>query len=378
MGKNNSNKKIMIIAACSMALIAIILIVVIVGVNKKDKLENMSTDPATNNTDITSQPLVMDETDQLPSAVPEDGDLTEEIIVTSLPSGDTVPDDEEKITVILGDYEGIKVSYKPIMVTDDDIEKMLNKLKSEYSDIIDMPDRPFENGDMAVVTYEGRVDGKLIQELYGVCFQDILGRGMLPDVFEDEIIGRKKGDKFTIKMDYPENFKELPEVAGKTVVFDVSLVDGFIFYTPDITDEFIKEATGYATVEEYRTETKTALQNEQNDIAYASAIKELKNKVIEKTTITGPIDDEIKMEYVKRLNELNTQYQKDYSLDAATYHKVFYGISPEEYTASIMSDVTTDVKYNYILQRLAEEKSVSVEEADKIILESAVIEGLER
>lgn len=378
MDKNNSNKKILIIACCAMVLVAVVLIIVIVGINKNDKPENPVTDPAANNTDISSQPIVKDEIAPKATVVPAYSDPTEEITATSAPSDYTTSDDEEKIVVTLGEYEGIKVTCNPVVISDSDIDNLLNELKGEYSDIIDMPDRPFENGDMAVVTYEGRVDGQLIRELYAVCLQVILGRGVLPDDFEKEIIGRKKGDTFTISMDYPKDFTELPEVAGKTVVFDVSLVDGFIFYTPEIDDAFIKENTEYSTVDEYKTETKATLQKEQDDIAYKAAIKELKKKVIENATFAGPVDNEIKKQYVRSINELNNQYQEEYGIDAATYYQIFYGISPEEYTASVMEDAEIEVKYSYILQTIANEKGITVEEADKIILESAVIEGMER
>lgn len=388
-----SKTKKLIIIAISMVAVAAVLIFVIISLNKKSDLDTGENDvTSTENNNLggnagTDKVVMADNNTEGGEQTSDKAPITEDNTSEDTMSGDKSTDEEptptaiveaDPITVTLGEYQGIKTEYSPVVISDSDIDKQLDSLRSEHTDIINMPTRPFEKGDMAIVTYEGKVDGKLIQELYGVCFQDILGRGMLPDTFEDEIIGRKIGDTFTISMDYPEDFTDIPEVAGKTVVFDVSLVDGFIFYTPEIDDAFIKENTEYSTVDEYKTETKAALQKEQDDIAYEAAVKELKKKIIENSAFTGPIDTEIKKQYVRSINELNNQYQEEYGIDAATYYQIFYGISPEEYTASVMEDAEIEVKYSYILQTIANEKGITVEEADKTILESAVIEGMER
>ena len=373
MGKGNSKTKMLIIIACGMLAIVAVLIVIIISVNKKDEPQTDGIN--TDNTVINTENIITGEADGEKIATTPVSDDKASEQDTPTPTKTVAAD---SITVTLGQYQGIKVDYSPVIITDSDIDAQLNSLRSEYTDIIDMPDRPFEKGDMVIVTYEGKLEGKLIQELYGVCFQDILGRGMLPDVFENEIIGRKKGDTFSISMDYPEDFKEIPEVAGKTVIFDVSLVDGFIFYTPEIDDAFIKENTEYSSLEEYKTKTKAELQKIQDDIAYEASIMEIKKIVVGNASFEGPIDSEIKKQYVLQINKLNSQFQEEYGIDVAEYYEWFYGIPAEQYTASVMNDVTTETKYNYILQQIAAEKGITTEEADKLVFDSAVIEGMER
>ena len=380
MDKNSSKTKMLIIIASSMLVIALVLVILIICLNREDKPQTDGTDIIatevvnnSNNTEIDQTQISDNNGERITTDTTYDIPNSEED--TPAPTETAVL---EPVIVTLGEYQGIKVDYSPIIITDSDIDRQLDSLKSEFTEIIDMPDRPFENGDMAIVTFEGKLDGKLIPQLYGVCFQDILGRGYLPDVFEDEIVGRKKGDIFTINMDYPEDFTDIPEVAGKTVVFDISLVDGFIFYTPEIDDAFIKENTAYSTLEEYKTKMKEELQKEQDDIALEAVTKEIKNKVVENATFEGALDSEIKKQYVLRINTINNQYQEDYGIDAATYYALFYGISAEEYTASIMEEVAMEVKYDYVLQKIAEEKGISIEEADELVFNSAIIEGMER
>ncbi len=371
MGKNKTKTKYLVIAVCCMVVVVAALIVVIIMLNKENEPDASVADPP-NNGSITADVSVSNNTNDnivTPTAAVKDTDIS-----TPTPTEKV----EEPVTVTLGEYKGIKADYSPVIITDKDIDNQLKQIASEYTDIVDMPDRPFEDGDMAIVTYKGMLDGKLIDELYVVCLQVVLGRGSLPPTFEDEIIGRRKGDTFTIDMDYPEDYTVLPEIAGKTVSFDVELVDGFVFEIPEINDELISKATQYSTVDEFRTKTMAELQKQQDDIAYQAAIKELKNKIIENAVFSGPIDSEIKKKYVLRINELNAQYQAEYYMDAATYYNLLYGLSPEQYTASVMGDVTLEVKYDYVLQEIAKAEGISVEEADKLVLDLAEINGLEQ
>ena len=373
MDNKSSKTKILVIMACCMLAVVVALVIVIVCLNKKDESRPVGEEVVSA---TTTTPTVNAEIDPMKKNENEISEVSNDKEENTSTPTEIVESDP--ITITVGEYQGIKVDYSPKIITDADIDKQLAELRREYTEIIDMPDRSFENGDMAIITYKGKVEGELIPELYAVCLQVILGRGYLPDVFEDEILKRKKGENFSLSIDYPDDFSEIPEIAGKTVVFDVELVDGFIFYTPEIDDEFIKTSTGYSTVEEYRNTLKENLQKKQDDLAYETAISDLKNKVIENTTFTGPIDSEIKKQYVIKINELNNQYQEDYMLDAATYYYIYYGIPTEQYTASVMEDVTREVKYNYILQKIASEKGISVEEADKLIVDSAIFEGLNR
>ena len=374
MGKNSSKTKLIILACC-MAAVVVVLVIVLVSLNKDDKTGDNETNIKSNEV---TEALAQDKdanTSEVDKVV-----VTDTPTITDTEKTDPTPTEviSESVTVKLGDYKGIKTTYSPVIITDKDVDKTLNKIKSELTIAVYMPDRPFENGDMAIVTYKGKLDGKVIEDLYAVCMQVVLGRGTLPKVFEDEIIGRKKGDTFTISMDYPEDFEEVPEVAGRTVTFEVELVDGFVFEIPEIDDELIRQISDYSTLEEYRTTKMAELQKEQDDIAYEAAIKDIKSKVIENASFSGPLDNEIKKNYVLRINELNTQYQDEYMMDAASYYNLMYGTTPEDFTKTIMEEAAFTTKYNLILSEIAKTENISLEEADKLVIDSAVIDGLER
>ena len=101
--------------------------------------------------------------------------------------------------------------------------------------------------DMAIVSINAFADGKFLQDSSVRYIQVVLGTEDLPDFMDEEIYGKKIGEFVQVSHDYPADFED-PEMAGKQVLYDIELVDGFEYYVPDITDAFIKENTEYKSL----------------------------------------------------------------------------------------------------------------------------------
>lgn len=347
----NSKKNVLIIVASVMAIVAIALMVVIIA------LKNDDTDGDVIENDVTITPTL---TVEQPTA-------TDSVTPTQTVDKPTEKPTDAVTTEIqftLGEYKGLKASYSPNTITDSDIDNNLKLLQEENSTVIDLPDRPFEVGDMAIVTYVGRVDGIVIDELYVDSLQVILGNNMVPTVMEEKIIGAKIGDMFEVNIDYPSDFTALKEIAGKTVTFTVELITGFTYYEPDITDSFIKENTDYSSVSEYRTKEKERLQSLENERAEEAVLDSLKRQVVDNCTFPSSVDNQVKRAYVLKLDEENNSLQETYMVDADTYYQYVYGYEPGEYAKKLMDSINYDTKYNYALDEIAKKESIEVTEAE--------------
>lgn len=347
-----SNNKKLIIIASTMLVVAIILVVVIVCVNKD------------NTDDTTDQGTDLVVTDTVPTKQPE---ITEVVspVVTDVPEvtpTDTVIQEEVKFT--LGEYKGLKASYSPNTVSDSDIDYNLKLIQEENSTVVDLTDRAFEEGDLAIVNYLGRVDGIKIDELYVNSLQVILGNNMVPSVMEEKIIGSKIGDMFEVDIDYPADYTALKEIAGKTVTFSVELIAGFTYSVPEINDSFIKDNTEYSSVSEYKTKEKERLQNQENEKAEEAVIDSLKRQVVDNCTFPESVDNQVKRAYVLQLQDENTYLQENYWMDADTYYQYVYGYEPGEYAKELMDSINYDTKYNYALDEIAKKEGIEVTEAE--------------
>ncbi len=338
-----------------------------------------------------------DETADVPSATPVTGDaekITKQPDITQIPATptptsegnkndeitqepDTKQDDDSTIktvTVTLGEYKGLRARYEPKIITDEDIEDILEQLQSYCTSIVNLPDRAFEKGDMAIVTFQADADGKEIKELSGTYLQVIIGEGVLPETVENEMIGKRIGDKFESEVDYPVSDREDAQTSVKKVHFTIWLEDGFTFDVPDINDEFVQTYTIYSSLGEFRNKEKERLQGEENDKALEVLHKELREKVISGCVYEGPVEDEILKAYVLKLQEEDEKYKEVYYIDAATYYSMTYDMTREEYQKSVRDELTMDIKFGYAAKEIIKKENLSsLEEVEKLIYDTAVI-----
>lgn len=334
-----------------MAIVAIALMVVIIA------LKNDDTDGDVIENDVTITPT-------LPVEQPTATDSVTPTQTVDKPTEKPTDAVTTEIQFTLGEYKGLKASYSPNTITDSDIDNNLKLLQEENSTVIDLPDRPFEVGDLAIVTYVGKVDGNVIDELYVDSLQVILGNNMVPPAMEEKILGSKIGDVFELDIDYPADYTALKEIAGKTVTFRVELITGFTYYEPDITDSFIKENTDYSSVNEYRTKEKERLQSLENERAEEAVLDSLKRQVVDNCTFPSSIDNQVKRNYVLKLEEENNSLQETYMVDADTYYQYVYGYEPGEYAKKLMDSINYDTKYDYALDEIVKNEGIEVTEAE--------------
>lgn len=376
-----SKNKILIIVASILVIVIVGLVIVITNINKDDEDEI-----ANSNLEKITESIQGGTEKNKTSSIDADNNFASEPVVTNELSNEDLSNKEKKdetvpitkeIKVNLGEYKGIKAEYSPIIITDEDIENNLNRLKDEYTVLVNLPDRAFDEGDMAIVSYVGKVDGKEIGGLEVVYLQVVLGEGLIPAVIEENIIGKRIGDVFDVEIDYPSDYTYLNEIAGKTVVFTVELADGFEFYVPEINDSFIRDYTEYDSVTAYKSKEKQRLQEEQDGIARKNTENEIKHKLVDSCSFEGDIDNEIKKTYVLLLDQENSELMDSYWMDAETYYQLMYDYEPGEYTKQLMESVTYDIKYTYILDEIVKRENLQVtnEEFEKYLTETYMVEN---
>lgn len=80
-----------------------------------------------------------------------------------------------------------------------------------------------QNGDTVVIDFAGFMDGVQFEGGTASAFPLVLGSGQFVPGFEEQLIGAEKGESRDVNITFPENY--YPELAGKDVVFKVTVVD---------------------------------------------------------------------------------------------------------------------------------------------------------
>jgi trigger factor len=264
----------------------------------------------------------------------------------------------------LPDYKGLPVKREVKSVTEADVERALKLLAQQHVKFETVP-RELRLGDIAVVNYTGTCDGKPITDIApgakGLAEQknfwvDIAPETFLPG-FADQLVGARAGEKRTVNTDFPANFAT-PELAGKTGVFDVELVEVKEKVLPPLDDAFAKKY-GAENLEKLHEGVRRDLENElkysQSRAVRGQLVQGLLGRVNFDLPETAVAHETRNVVYdIVRENS-----QRGVGRDVIEKQK------DEIYSAATRS-AKERVKLSFLIQRIAEQEKIAVTEEEAV------------
>lgn len=166
-----------------------------------------------------------------------------------------------KPDVAIEAYTGIKIKEFVYNVKDEDVDAEVEKVRDRNARKIDVTDRAAQLGDTCNIDFSGSVDGVKFDGGTAEKYDLTLGSGAFIPGFEDQVVGMNIGETKDITVTFPENY-QAEALKGKTAVFTVKLHSIKGKELPELNDEFIKDATGCANIEEYKTKARERLQKQ--------------------------------------------------------------------------------------------------------------------
>jgi trigger factor len=174
---------------------------------------------------------------------------------------ETAPDIE------LPEYKGLTVRREVRVVTPDDVESAIEVLREQQATYQDVA-RPVQTGDFVVVHYQGTCDGKPITEISPTArgltekkdFWLHVTEGSFIPGFTEQLIGAQAGEKRTVTVQFPADFVA-PQLAGRTGVYEVEVVQVKEKHLPEVNDELAKRY-GAENVDRLREGVHQDLENE--------------------------------------------------------------------------------------------------------------------
>lgn len=239
-----------------------------------------------------------------------------------------------KPEVELGKYKGIEIEKIEYNVEDSDIDSNLKQMQEKNARVISI-ETPVENGNIAVIDFEGFVDGKAFEGGKGENYSLEIGSGSFIPGFEDQVIGMKIDEEKDINVKFPEEYFS-KDLAGKDATFKVKVHEIKKKELPELDDEFAKDVSEFDTLEELKNSIKQRLINEnvqkakyeKEDAVMKVVTSEMKADIPE-----GMVDVEVdnmvkdmeqrmsyqglKLEqYLKMLNKTEAEFRKEFEPQA--------------------------------------------------------------
>ena len=163
-----------------------------------------------------------------------------------------------KPEVTIADYKGITVTKKSAEITEEDIDAEIKKVQDRNSRLITVEDRAAENDDVAVIDFEGFVDGVAFEGGKAENYSLTLGAGQFIPGFEEQVVGHNTGDEFEVNVKFPEEY-QAEELKGKDAVFKIKLHEIKRRELPAVDDEFVKDVSEFDTLDAYKADLKEKL-----------------------------------------------------------------------------------------------------------------------
>ena len=234
---------------------------------------------------------------------------------------------------------------------------------------MEVTDRACQNGDIVNIDFVGTVDGVKFDGGEAQGFDLTLGSGQFIPGFEDQVVGMNVGDTKDVNVTFPDNY-QAENLKGKPAVFAVKVNAIQGKELPEVTDEFIKDATGSATVEEYKAKTRERLQAQADRRSVDATENSILEEIAKNTEVEVPqamIEREI--DGLVQKFEYQLMYQGLRLQDYLDFLKVTMSDFRKNYEESAKKNVISQL---IISQIIKEEKIEATDaEVDEKVAEQA-------
>ena len=274
-----------------------------------------------------------------------------------------------KPEVELGQYKGLSVKKEEVVVTDEDVENELKRIQERNSKLINIEDRPVQNGDTVNIDFEGTIDGVPFKGGEAKGYTLVIGSGTFIPGFEEQLIGANINDEVNVNVTFPDDYHS-EDLRGKPAVFKVKINEIKFKQLPAINDEFASDVSEFETLDEFKADIRTKL----TERAQAVADRKFEDDVI-KLAVDNATCDIPEVMINRRLDDMMRQFDlqlRYQGMDLEGYLQMI-GTDLEKFKADYRDSALEDVKTQLVLEKIAEVENIiaSPEEFDAELEEIA-------
>ncbi|MDE0856504.1 MAG: trigger factor [Nevskia sp.] len=210
--------------------------------------------------------------------------------------------------VKLDQLDSIEIARPAVEINDADVERLIGNLRKARR-TMETVSRAAQAGDVAVVDFDGQIDGEAFQGGKGEKIEIEIGeKQFLPDL-ESALIGHSTGDSFDADVNFPADYRR-EDLRNKTARFAVKLLEVREPRLPAIDDEFLK-AHGVeegAGEQGLRDKCRKALETERDKAIRTRLKREVLDQLLAKHPIEVP-QSQVQQEILRLRDEAINRMQ---------------------------------------------------------------------
>ena len=253
-------------------------------------------------------------------------------------------------------YKGLGIKPEKVKVTAEEVEHELGHLLERYTELVTKEGK-VENGDVAIIDFEGFKDGVAFEGGKGENYSLEIGSNTFIPGFEEKIIGMKTGEEKDLDLKFPEDYGS-KDLAGADVVFKVKVNEIKEKKNRELDEDFFEDLgmEGIDSEEKLKAEIKESIKAQKEMDAenqYVDSILEEVAKNVEVDIPEEMVDEE--------LDRLMTRFEEQMKMQGISLD-LYY-----QFTNSTEKDLRAQMEkeaYNNVLYRLMLEEIVKLEKIE--------------
>ncbi len=274
-----------------------------------------------------------------------------------------------KPEVKLGEYKGISVAKSEVSVTDEEVEQVIEREREQNARSVVVEDRAIENGDTAVIDFEGFIDGAAFEGGKAENHSLEIGSHSFIDTFEDQLIGHRSGEELEVNVTFPEEYHD-EDVAGKPAMFRVLIHEIRTKELPELNDEFAEDVSEFDTLDEYRADVRKQLEEKAKEEAQRIREDEAVGKVVELASMEIPeamIDTQVEVmveDFAQRIQSQGLAFEQ---------YMQFSGMTVDKLKEQMRPEATARIERSLVLEQIVKEENIETtdeelaEEIERIV-----------
>ena len=268
-----------------------------------------------------------------------------------------------KPSVKLGEYKNLNVKKESTKVTKEEIEKAIKEMQNRFAENV-VKEGIVENGDIAIIDFEGFKDGVAFDGGKGENYSLTIGSNTFIPGFEEQLIGMKKDEEKDIKVTFPENYHS-EDLKGKDATFKVKVNEIKQVVIPEINEDFFADLAmeGINSKEELENQVKENIKAEKERNAENKYIDDLLDKAINNMEVELPdamIDEE--------LHRMIHQYEDNLKMQGITLEQFyqFTNSSEEALKEQMKTEAITRIKSRLLLEEIVKKENIKITKKDAL------------
>ena len=269
--------------------------------------------------------------------------------------------------VTLGEYKGIEVQkVEPLEITDEAVEEEIIVILQSNPETQALEEgAAVELGDSVTIDYEGKIDGEAFDGGTAEGQTILLGSSGYIDGFDDGLVGAAIGSTLDLNLTFPQDYRN-EELAGKPVVFTVTVKSASRQVDAELTDEFVQRVSQESeTVDAFRAEVRAYLEEQAAETADQSMKSSAWMTAVENAQILDYPQEEVDS-YVEQMTTYYQQYAETYGMEFADVLESM-GMTEDTFNEQALAYAQSMVGDELVLYAIvrAEDLSLSQSEYDE-------------